>query len=107
MPKYQKVIHDGVEYERKVGKGGYCYIRVDGKWKSEHRWMLAQELGRPLREHETVHHRNGQPGDNSRSNLELWTTPQPMGKRVDDLVGWVVEEYEDLVWELLTKDTDL
>ena len=37
----------------------------------EHRYAMGQILGRPLRENEFVHHRNGIKTDNLPENLEL------------------------------------
>ena len=48
-------------------------------------------MGRPLRDDENVHHKNGVRDDNSPSNLELWTTMQPSGKRVEDLLAFAQE----------------
>lgn len=87
-------------------KFGQGYITADGyriitvspyKTMLEHRYVMEQMLGRPLREFENVHHKNGQRADNSPSNLELWIKPQPPGQRPEDLVGWVIENYPDLV----------
>ncbi|MBC7373640.1 MAG: HNH endonuclease [Frankiales bacterium] len=54
----------------------------------EHRLVMAQKLGRPLLPDEVVHHRNGNRLDNSPDNLELWTTAQPKGQRVEDKLEW-------------------
>jgi HNH endonuclease len=70
---------------------GYRVITVDGRPVLEHRYVMEQYLGRPLRKGETVHHRDGNRSRNTIDNLELWTRTQPSGQRAKDLLAWAEE----------------
>lgn len=68
-----------------------------------HRLVMGDVIGRPLYKEETVHHKNGNKTDNSPDNLELWSKNHGAGQRVEDMVNFLVERYEDLVREKLKK----
>lgn len=85
---------------RRPTSRGYVQVKADGRWILEHRHAMGQLLGRPLLSHETPHHVNGDRADNTvtgemagfrSGNLELWSSAQPPGQRVEDKVEWAVE----------------
>lgn len=82
---------------------GYWNITVNGQRYAKHRWVMEQILGRPLEADEEVHHKNRIRNDNDPSNLELWTTAQPRGGRVEDLVRFYVERYPELATRILAE----
>jgi hypothetical protein len=80
---------------RRVDELGYIHIKVPGhtearksQWALEHRVVMSGHLGRKLLRHESVHHLNGVRNDNRLENLELWSSWQPPGQRVEDKVMW-------------------
>lgn len=88
---------------RRQRDDGYIEVKVRtgaGGWVLEHRYQMERLLGRSLLPGETAHHRNGDRSDNAvtgelvefrSGNLELWSTAQPKGQRVEDKVEWAVE----------------
>lgn len=74
--------------ERIISRGYARVLVAPGKRAFEHRLVIEQMLGRPLRRDENIHHINGVRDDNRLENLELWSTWQPCGQRVADKVAW-------------------
>lgn len=93
-------------HAKQTNSSGYILVFI-GKGQSgasksghilEHRKVMQDRLGRPLLEHENVHHKNGHKADNRLENLELWSRSQPTGQRVADKLAWAREFlalYED------------
>lgn len=80
---------------RRADQLGYIHVKVPGHaearqndWALEHRVVMSDHLGRRLERHESVHHINGVRNDNRLQNLELWSSWQPPGQRVEDKIAW-------------------
>jgi len=67
-----------------VGVDGYVYRSGRMGKLLQHRIEMERHLGRPLLDHENVHHINGDKSDNRIENLELWSHHQPKGQRLGD-----------------------
>lgn len=83
---------------RSVHPSGYVYLyrpehpqATQRGYVAEHRLVMEEGLGRYLTEDESVHHKNGVRDDNRPENLELWSTSQPYGQRVEDKISWAHE----------------
>lgn len=71
-----------------INAKGYRVLWRDGRAILEHRYIMQGVLGRQLLKTENIHHKNGIRLDNRPENLEIWTTMQPAGQRVEDVVKW-------------------
>jgi HNH endonuclease len=69
-----------------IDRSGYHKITVDGVQVFEHRYVHEQFLGRPLKEIETVHHKNGIRSDNRIENLELRQGAHGHGQKPEDVI---------------------
>ena len=61
----------GAQSPQKALTKGYQRITVRGKHKAYHRYIMEQHLGYPLSVNQVVHHKDGNPTNNTIENLEI------------------------------------
>jgi hypothetical protein len=79
------------------------------KREFQHRLVTAEMLQRPLTAQETVHHKNGDRLDNRPENLEVWSSAQSKGQRVEDKLAFaraLIQLYDPEIGVALGWDLD-
>ena len=81
-----------INFEGHRRSDGYYRVNLGAGTKQyKHRIVMEELLGRSLRRDEHVHHKDGNRGNCSPDNLELWTKRHPFGQRVTDKVAFAIE----------------
>jgi hypothetical protein len=92
-------------YKPYVDANGYVVVRKNNTHIKVHREIMEEHLGRKLFSKENVHHINGDRTDNRIENLELWSTSQPSGQKIEDKVRWalgIINMYPEIVETIRT-----
>ena len=88
------------------GRSGYVITTGErGIRGLEHREVMERHLGRSLKEHETVHHKDGNRQNNALENLELWSKKHGSGQRVSDKISFCVEFLREYGYEVIVPKT--
>lgn len=66
-----KILMNGYSYIKIPIESKFLPMSIKGGYVSEHRYVMANHLGRILNSNETVHHKDGNKNNNSIENLQL------------------------------------
>lgn len=95
-----------VKVDGVVDKNGYRVIWADGKkYNFEHRIVMERHIGRPLKSHETVHHKDGNRQNNAIENLELWSSRHGKGQRVSEKIDFCIDFLREYGYEVIGPTT--
>lgn len=98
------LIEPGEPYQWTAYGYKFAKSKFSGKAIGEHRVVMENYLGRALKAHETVHHKNGDRADNRIENLELWSSYQPPGQRIPDKINYAIEILKQYAPEFLAQN---
>jgi HNH endonuclease len=93
-----------------INKQGYLSFKLNGhpcadkngRVQASH-LVIYEHTGRILKKGESVHHKNGMRLDNSIENLEVWSSSQPSGQRVEDKINWCIQFLDEYGYKVEKK----